>query len=298
MTGRCMRWATAVVAIGLVLASGAEAAQSDGHHFPCTQSYAKRVAYGSGFVDRANRVSPSFTDPRYWEPLPPLCADFDGDGSDEMVFSLGSMGSYYPWAFFDLTSQYPGQATYTYPTLSSGRYPNHDLQIVREPGASVPFVQDTRRLFHPRDAHCCPTGGTYVRLIGFINSSYSVLHSVVHRPPRHRGPHPTRLSAGYARYVVATAMRRRFGTVWTGRVGGRIGCGRKASFSVRRCEVAWGIGDAGFFGRVRVALFERGQNIVTARAKYRITMLDEYCAIVLHKPRSKCVRHYRGHARV
>ncbi len=287
----------AVIGLAMLAAqTSATAAQTAGHAYPCTQAFAKRVAYGSGFVDRANQVRPSYTNPAYWGTSNPICADFDGDGNDEMVFNLGAMGGFDPWAFFNLPSTVPEESTYVFPTLSQGLYPNHFLELV-DRGQFLPLIRDKRALYRRRDAHCCPTAGTQIRYVGFKRSegAYAVLGTYVNRPDTRL--RRSRLSAGAARYDVAVAMRRRFGTVWSERAGGQIRCGRRSSFSVRRCDVAWGIGDAGYFGRVRVASFERARSVI-ARVRYRITRLDEYCAFVLHRPQRKCVRHYRGHTRV
>jgi hypothetical protein len=54
--------------------------------FPCTQDFANRVAIASGFDKRAAGVNSNYRDPRFWGAHPPLCADFDSDGSDEMAF--------------------------------------------------------------------------------------------------------------------------------------------------------------------------------------------------------------------
>jgi hypothetical protein len=162
-----MKRAALPVALALAILSpvAAGAATSDGTSFPCTDTFAKQVAIESGFVAAANKVTQNHYDnPRFWEAAQTVCADFDGDGNEEMVTSLASMGGTEPWAFFDVPNGRAVEATYAFPTISgySGPlYANHTLELVRVEG--IPAIRDKRRLFRPRDAHCCPTRGTFIR---------------------------------------------------------------------------------------------------------------------------------------
>ena len=165
------------------MAPTANAARSDGQFFPCTDAFAKQVAIASGFVEVVNaKTRDHFSNSNFWDATQTVCADFDQDGNDEMVFSLSSMGGTDPWAFFDIppSGLAPG-ATYSFPTIQFDRlYPNHRLELVRWEGN--PAIRDIRRLFRPRDAHCCPTGGLFIRVIGTIGGGYEVLSSEVTRP--------------------------------------------------------------------------------------------------------------------
>jgi hypothetical protein len=275
----------AVFAVGPALG-----ASSEGHPYPCTDSFAKQVAIESGFAERAGSVNPNYENPQFWLATQTICADFDQDGNDEMVFTLGAMGGTDPWAFFDVPGGQSAGSTYSFPTIDEAEnYPNHRLELVRVEG--IPAIRDTRRLFKPRDAHCCPTGGELIRVIGFREGGYEVLESSIERPD---GLHKARLAAGAARSAASDFLSRKFEAAWYDRNGGRLNCNRRLAFNVRRCDVAFQIGDSGWFGSVRVGLLERSPQDRRARIRYRIQQLDEYCAFVLHGPRSRCLKTLRG----
>lgn len=292
-----MRFRTALaVALGAALwiAPQAGAATSDGVSYPCTASFAKDVAIASGFVETVNgETEGAFASPRFWAAEQVSCADFDGDGSDEMAFALGSMGGTDPWAFFEIPGGRAPGATFAFPTIEwTGRYPNHALELVAFEGR--PAIRDSRRLFRRRDAHCCPTGGTAIRVVGFRDGGYAVLATEVLEPP---GLHPARLSAGSARNAVAQFLGRRYRGAWDGRSGGSLTCFRKLGLNARRCEVVFSIGDISYFGRILVKLFERGPGDRYARLAFRLTRFNEYCA-VLELPPRRCIRPEHGRTSV
>jgi hypothetical protein len=283
--------AAALIA-GVVLggANTAHAALSDGQIFPCTDNFAKRVAIASGFAERARESNSNYRDPRFWEATQTVCADFDQDGNDEMVFALSAMGGTNPWAFFDVPNGNAAESFFSFPTVGEGGlYPNHALELVRVDG--VPAIRDKRRLFRHRDAHCCPTGGALIRVVGFREGSYTVIDSFRRRPP---GLHKARLSVDAARTAVARFLGRRYGAAWYERAGGRLICNRRLAFNVRKCEIGFVIGDTGYFGPVRIALLERESGDRHARIRYRISRLNEYCVFALHKPPALCTKVDRG----
>lgn len=285
----------ALLSVTLVTAAGsASGAVSDGEYFPCDDDFAKQVAIASGFADAAGEINPNYEDPRFWRATQAVCADFDQDGNDEMVFALGAMGGTDPWAFFDVSHGRAQGSSFAFPTIDEGaRYPNHRLELVRVEGA--PAIRDTRRLFRPRDAHCCPTGGQLIRVIGLRDGRYMVLESVIERPP---GLHKARLRAGTARNAAAQFLGRKYEESWYSRAGGHLICNRRLAFNVRRCEVSFVIGDSGFIGPLWIALLERGPGDQHARIRYRINRIDEYCVFVLHRPQRRCIKVDRGTARL
>ena len=283
----------------LALPGLASAAQSNGSYFPCTDSFAKEVAIDSGFVTAANRTTQNHYDnPRYWKAAQTVCADFDGDGNDEMVTSLASMGGTEPWAFFDVPLGKAAEATYAFPTISgySGPpYANHTLELVWVEGQ--PAIRDKRRLFRRRDAHCCPTGGTFVRLVGFSEGSYSVLESETHRARAPAKKHKARVSQGLARSAAATFLGQRYGEAWYNRAGGRLKCNRRLAFNQRKCDISFVIGDTGWVGTVRISYLEQDSTSRWARAGFRVSRINEYCAFVEHGSRAECVHDEHGRTR-
>jgi hypothetical protein len=238
---------------------------------------------------RVNSIPPMKT-PRIGSLDRPFCADFDLDGNDEMVFALGAMGGTDPWAFFDVPNGQAGASTYALPMLyDKGNYPNHALELVWING--IPAIRDKRRLFKPRDAHCCPKGGLLVRIVGFRDGRYQVLDSRTQRPPP---LHKARLTAGEARSAVSAFLKRRYKAAWYDRNGGRLNCNRRLSFNARKCAVAFQIGDSYWFGDVTIGLTQRGPSDKRARINYRITQLNEYCAAVLHGSPAECQKTSRG----
>jgi len=294
-TDRLCSLICATVAMALILGGGgtARAATSEGHPFPCTDNFAKQVAIASGFAEAASKFTlDHYEDPRYWEVQQTVCADFDQDGNEEMVFSLGAMGGTDPWAFFDVPNGQASAATYSFPTINDpGLYPNHSLELVQVEG--VPAIRDKRQLYKPHDAHCCPTGGLYIRVVGFQEGQYRVIESTIQRPP---ALHKARLTVGAARSAVSDFLSRKFGAAWYERNGGRLNCNHRLAFNTRRCDVGFQIGDSSWFGNVRASLLERSSRDRHARIHYRIQQLDEYCAFVLHKPQARCLKTIRGAA--
>jgi hypothetical protein len=279
----------AVVSLGVIVPATATAASSDGQFFPCTDTFAKQVATASGFADLAAQSNPNYSNSNFWLATQTVCADFDLDGNDEMAFTLGAMGGNDPWAFFDVPNGRASESVYVFPTISGGRYPNRGLEFVQVEG--IPAIRDTRRLFRHGDAHCCPAGGTSIRVVGFIGGSYGVLESSIERAPA--PPHRTRLTVGMARSAAVEFLGRKYGEQWYGRYGGRLNCNRKTGFSSRKCYVSFGIGDAIWYGSVGVSLAGRIPN-QRFRIRYRIKRLDEYCAVVQHGPPARCIKTERG----
>jgi hypothetical protein len=282
-----------LIFVAMALSAGAtHAATSDGRYFPCADSFAKKVAIESGFAEVAAEFNPAYEDPEYWLAQQTVCADFDLDGNDEIVFTLGAMGGTDPWAFFDVPNGQASASTYSFPTIyDKGNYPNHALELVRVEGA--PAIRDKRRLFRPRDAHCCPTGGLVVSIVGFREGRYEVLGSRVQKPPP---LHKVRLTVAEARTAVSAFLERKYEAAWYDRNGGRLNCNRRLSFNTRKCSVAFQIGDSYWFGDVRIGLMQRGPSDKRARIHYRITRLNEYCAAVQHGSPAECQTTSRGSA--
>lgn len=279
----------------LLLGAGqASAAMSDGEYFPCDDEFAKQVAIASGFAEAAAEVNPNYEEAQFWKAMQTVCADFDQDGNDEMVFTLGAMGGTDPWAFFDVPHGLAAESSFAFPTIDRDlRYPNHQLELVRIEG--IPAIRDTRRLFRRRDAHCCPTGGQLIRVVGLLGDRYSILETTIDRP---RGLHKARLSAGTARNAAAQFLGRRYGEAWYSRAGGRLVCNQRLAFNVRKCEVSFVIGDSGFIGPLRISLLEREPGDQYARIRYRINRINEYCIFGLHRSPRSCTRVDRGTARL
>lgn len=285
-----------LAALGAALAAGgpaATAATSDGRYFPCGDNFAKRVAIASGFDRVAARVNTNYRSPRFWIPQQVICADFDQDDNDEMVFSLGAMGGTDPWAFFDLPNGQAGEATYSFPTIAErGLYPNRRLTQVRVGG--VPMIRETRRLYGPGDPHCCPKGGEAFRVIGFRRGHYRVIARSTRRPPPIRR---ARLSARRASIAIGRFLTVKFQGAWLNRVAGSLNCNRKLSFNVRRCKFSFGIGDSGYSGQARVAHYRRDSRKF-ARVGYRVQHVNEYCVAVNEGSRNECTSVSRGKKRV
>jgi hypothetical protein len=283
-----------VVVLGLLLSltSSAGAATSEGQSFECSDSFAKQVATASGFVDAVNaKTDDHYADPRFWEPAQTICADFDGDGNEEMVFSLGSMGGSEPWAFFDVPMGRASEATYSFPTIEwhPVRYPNHLLERIQFEG--VPAIRDTRQLYRPSDGHCCPTGGRLIRTVGYRDGSYQVLASAAPRPPK-RTPRP-QLSVGGAKYAAAEFLGRRYEEAWYSRSGAQLKCNRRVAINVRKCDFEFVIGDSGWRGWLRVAVTGYGLKRV-ARIRYRVIHINEYCLFAEERSFRRCSDPERG----
>ena len=109
---------------------------------------------------------------------------------------------------------------------------------------------------------------------------------------------PVYLSRFAASYATQETVNRRFHEAYFYRAGGYVNCKRKESFNVRQCKIGWVIGDAGYVGQTRVALYQRANRSRIAVVRYRIRGIDEYCVYVRHVPISQCDHHYHGTARV
>ena len=91
---------------------------------------------------------------------------------------------------------------------------------------------------------------------------------------------------------------RKYGEAWYSRNGGRLKCGPRPAFNARKCDIGFQIGDSGWFGTLRIALFRRAFDDRQARIRYRIHQIDEYCFFVLNKTVAECTRTSRGTARL
>jgi hypothetical protein len=104
---------------------------------------------------------------------------------------------------------------------------------------------------------------------------------------------PVRLSSRAAERLTARALKRRFGTAYSHGYGHRIQCRRRLSPTRISCrKISWIIGDGVYFGRSTIWLTKDRFERVHWNYAYRIKRFDEYCALVLEKPRSKCIKTY------
>ncbi len=76
---------------------------------------------------------------------------------------------------------------------------------------------------------------------------------------------------------------------WDGRAGGTVRCTRRVNRSHLRCRAEWAVGDGLLYGSVR-AWFSRRASGVWSNYAYSITVLDDYCYSVQHRPYSRCAR--------
>jgi hypothetical protein len=177
-------------------------------------------------------------------------------------------------------------------------------------------------IYRRRDAICCPSGfkaipyrwnGSRIvrgakppRAFGEVGPPLHMQRIGRAGPgartsPRQRsspGLHKARLSIGVARSAAAAFLGRKYGEAWYSRNGGRLKCGPRLAFNARRCAIGFQIGDSGWFGTLRIALFRRAFNDRRARIRYRIHQLDEYCFFGLHKTAAECTRTSHGTARL
>jgi hypothetical protein len=177
-------------------------------------------------------------------------------------------------------------------------------------------------IYRHRDAICCPSG---FKTISYRWNGSRVLHHS--EPPRafgevgpllhmegadrarakarsaplrrsQQGLHKARLSVGVARSAASAFLGRKYGEAWYSRNGGRLRCDRRTAFNARKCDIGFQIGDSGWFGTLRIALFRRAFDDRRARIQYRIHQVDEYCFYVLHKTVAECTRTSHGTARL
>jgi LppP/LprE lipoprotein len=176
-------------------------------------------------------------------------------------------------------------------------------------------------IYRHRDAICCPSG---FKTISYSWNGSKVLHrgepprafgevgpqlhmeGVGRAQPKARraplrsqpGLHKARLSVGVARSAASAFLGRKYGEAWYSRNGGRLKCGRRRAFNARKCDIGFQIGDSGWFGTLRIALFRRAFDDRRARIQYRIHQIDEYCFFVLHKSVAECTMTSHGIARL
>jgi hypothetical protein len=177
-------------------------------------------------------------------------------------------------------------------------------------------------IYRHRDAICCPSGfktisyrwnGSRVLHHGKPPRAFGEVGPRLHmegvgraRPKARRAPlrrsqpglHKARLSVGVARSAAFAFLGRKYEEAWYSRNGGRLKCGRRTAFNARKCDIGFQIGDSGWFGTLRIALFRRAFDDRRARIQYRIHQIDEYCFFVLHKTVAECTRTSRGTARL
>ena len=151
-----------------------------------------------------------------------------------MAFPLGAMGGTDPWAIYEVPSGDSSKATYSFPTLAQrGRYPNRGLKLIHLDG--VPLIREKRRLFRPKDAHCCPRAGAKFRLIGFENGRYTVIDTYTRRPDLPDLTTWQRCGSKRGRFVVGHYP----GGGWYGLTGAvhvtalRVRCGKAKHFGHR-----------------------------------------------------------------
>lgn len=177
-------------------------------------------------------------------------------------------------------------------------------------------------IYRHRDAICCPSGfktityrwdGSAIVRGGKPPRAFGEVGPPLHMegigrtqpkartsPLRHISPglHKARLSIGVARSAAAAFLGRKYGEAWYSRNGGRLKCGPRPAFNARKCDIGFQIGDSGWFGTLRIALFRRAFDDRQARIRYRIHQIDEYCFFVLNKTVAECTRTSRGTARL
>jgi hypothetical protein len=107
-----------------------------------------------------------------------------------------------------------------------------------------------------------------------------------------RRPPLPRLSRGAARRYTKVALRRKFRAAWIYRCcGGVVACQPRGRVR-QRCRVAFGIGDTGFVGKVRIRYRWHRKDVYWYRSM-NILRIDEYCLAVRERNRSRCTKRIR-----
>jgi hypothetical protein len=112
-----------------------------------------------------------------------------------------------------------------------------------------------------------------------------------HRPCK---PVLPMLTKAQAKHYIHVALNRKFNAGAAAASGVSVRrCHRRSRTRVR-CFAGWVTGDLDFYGPVTIWLSRRGFDVSWNYA-YRITRLDEYCALVEHKPVRSCVKTFVVH---
>jgi hypothetical protein len=120
-----------------------------------------------------------------------------------------------------------------------------------------------------------------------------LLCAAIASPERASAARPVHLGSGLASRTARFFLDKRFRDSYSNRAGGSINCKRGGPFNVKHCRVGWAIGDTSYGGSLRIALFQRRDGERYSIIRMRMVILDEYCAFVLHRQPSKCVKHKR-----
>jgi len=109
---------------------------------------------------------------------------------------------------------------------------------------------------------------------------------------------PAQLPRSAASYASREVFDRKYNEAYTYRAGGSIDCKHRGGFNVRHCRAHWVVGDTGFVGWTRVALYEKPNRSKVAVVGYRLRVIDEYCIYAEKRSPQACTRHERGRAQV
>lgn len=100
------------------------------------------------------------------------------------------------------------------------------------------------------------------------------------------------LSRPDAEQHASSALSRRPFFAWRARAGGAVRCRQRINRHHLRCRAAWAVGDAYFWGSIRIWYERRGDGLWWNYA-YKITFLDDYCYQVQHRSWRHCTRTFR-----
>lgn len=113
-----------------------------------------------------------------------------------------------------------------------------------------------------------------------------------YEPPPERLKRPPFLSRKMAKRWMRVALSRHFGGNWEYRVNATVKCGKRVNRNSIGCQrIAWAVGDFGFWGKGAIWYRRVGREIEW-HYSFRIRRLDEYCAFVRERPRTKCLKLY------
>lgn len=101
------------------------------------------------------------------------------------------------------------------------------------------------------------------------------------------------LSRPDGEHYAGMALARNRNLAWRARAGGAIRCRQRINHHHLRCQASWAVGDAYFWGAIRVWYQARSDGLWWNYA-YKVTMLDDYCYQVQHKTWRQCTRTFRG----
>ena len=103
--------------------------------------------------------------------------------------------------------------------------------------------------------------------------------------PAHWNPPPPVLGAAEAARFMRKGLNESPRVGFEAGYARRVRCNNRISRSQRRCRISWVVGDAYIYGKGAVWLTEHGE---AWNFSYRLVLLDEYCVLVEHRPRSRC----------